>query len=110
MVALVKPRFDCFSNLIGLIYSSSLGNGKPWASVGDLAVRYFAAADAFVFQRLPATTSAGRTLLSQLPTTWPAFSITERMDEPLLRCIGWSEHYFFPVCTHIVSSILLYPV
>jgi hypothetical protein len=29
MVALVKPRFDCFSNLIGLIYSSSLGNGKP---------------------------------------------------------------------------------
>jgi hypothetical protein len=80
------------------------------ASVGDLAVRYFAAADAFVFQRLPATTSAGRTLLSQLPTTWPAFSITERMDEPLLRCIGWSEHYFFPVCTHIVSSILLYPV
>jgi hypothetical protein len=30
MVALVKPRFDCFSNLIGLIYSGSLGNGKPW--------------------------------------------------------------------------------
>ena len=60
----------------------------PFAADGELAVRYFTADDAFVFIRRPKTAA--------LPSLWPAFSIADRMDDPLLRCLGWQEHYFFP--------------
>jgi len=50
-------------------------------------VRYFSASDAFVFVRQPLTVD--------LPTAWPLFSI---QDQPAnhTRCLGWSEHYFYP--------------
>jgi hypothetical protein len=60
----------------------------PFAADGELAVRYYAADDAFVFVRRPKTAA--------LPALWPAFSIADRMEDRMLRCIGWQEHYFFP--------------
>ena len=69
---------------------------------GALAVRYFAAMDAFVFVRLPkpatcATDPEGgaSSCAPALPTTWPRFSVA---DQPRnhTRCLGWSEHYFYP--------------
>ena len=50
-------------------------------------MRYFAGLDAFVFVRRPESDA--------LPTVWPEFSIA---DQPAnhTRCLGWSEHYFYP--------------
>ena len=61
-----------------------------YGAAGVLAAQYFAGADAFVFQRRPGT-AAG----PQLAAQWPAFSIA---DQPAnhTRCLGWSEHYFYP--------------
>eukprot|EP00729_Bicosta_minor_P017665 gene17665-32988_t len=55
--------------------------------VGSLAVRYYSSMDSFVFERTP--TALG------LPTTWPSFQIN---DQPAntSRCLGWSDHYFYP--------------
>lgn len=63
--------------------SLSFGDG------GVLAVRYFTARDAFVFDRRPGTTPA------LLPSIWPAFSIAD-VAANSTRCMGWASHYFFP--------------
>ena len=94
------------SNMTGITTSSAsagLGTydelelhfGEPSSSTydGSLAVMYFARIDAFVFERRPKTL--------HLPALWPALSIagtgTNATPSTLdTRCLGWSEHYFFP--------------
>ena len=53
---------------------------------GALAVQYFAAADAFVFQRRPSSDGEGG---EPLAARWPSFSIG---DQPAnhTRCLGWA--------------------
>ncbi len=62
---------------------------------GALAIRYFAVLDAFVFVRLPKPATDPEGVASALPTVWPKFSVA---DQPRnhTRCLGWSEHYFYP--------------
>lgn len=62
---------------------------------GALAVRYFTAMDAFVFVRLPKPATDPEGGPPVLPTVWPKFSVA---DQPRnhTRCLGWSEHYFYP--------------
>lgn len=52
---------------------------------GVLAVRYYAASDAFTWERRPTD--------SALPTTWPSFAYAATDAS---RCVTWSNHYFFP--------------
>ena len=51
---------------------------------GELAVRYFAAFDGFVFERRPRARG--------LPATWPEFTITGTdASAPNTKCIEWGE-------------------
>ena len=58
-----------------------------YADAGSLAIFYYAAVDAFEFARAPTSLA--------LPSSWPSFEILSQPANSS-RCLGWSEHYFYP--------------
>ena len=82
--------FDELALTLGGAAAAANGGGGGGDDDGELAVRYFAATDAFVFLRRPRAAA--------LPAVWPDFTLvgTNASADDATRCVQWEERYFFP--------------
>lgn len=76
----------------------------PTSGQGSFAVRYYSSSDAFVFQRQPTPlmtmgkSSDGGAAAGppSPPSTFPNFHFNLESLNATVRCIGWSNRFFFP--------------